>query len=137
MKAKYKGIKNNELGPLTIYPRALKRGYGEGYREFSATLSKDNYGRLCQLVPTGQGKFGSAMINLAIELAHALLRGEDLPAVAERLGAAIGMDEEALMELAKTTMTLALALKVVADKVGGRSGMDEVKWRWGDGNYSA
>ena len=125
MQTKYKGIKNNKLGPLTIHHRALKRPYATGYREFSATLSPENYERLCQLVPTGQGKFGSAMINLAIELVHALLKREGLIDVAERLGTAVGMEEVWLAELAETTMTLALALKVLADKVGGRLVVEE------------
>lgn len=127
MKLQYKGIKDENLGPMKINPAALKRQYGTGYREFKATLSPENYERICQLVPTGAGRFGSALINLAIELLWLILRGEELGPVVEKITGALGNDDEAIAKVAKTAMTLALGLKVAGDKAAGRLVIEEEK----------
>ena len=106
---------------MKIKAKELRRPYGSGgYRSFKATLDRSNYAKLQDLAPTGAGKYGSALINLAIELLHALYTGRGMGSVAQRIAASVDNDEGRLYTLAKVAMTLSLQLKVIADKKAGR-----------------
>ena len=122
MKLSYRGLKEDYKGitAMKIDPKKLRRPYGNGgYRTFKATLAEENYDRLCELVPTGAGKFGSALINLSIQLFYALMKGKGIVSVVEKLCRALGSDPDALRTLAENTMRFSLTLKVASDKASG------------------
>jgi hypothetical protein len=106
---------------VRINAKYLRRKYGSGnYTNFKVTLDKSNRAKLQELAPTGAGKYGSALVNLAIELLHAMFTGRGLGDVAQRMAGAVGNDEQSLYALAKLAMNLSFQFKVMADKVVGR-----------------
>lgn len=106
---------------MKINAKFLRRPYGSGnYTNFKVTLDKANRERLQALAPTGAGKYGSALVNLAIELLYAFFTGQGLGDVAQRMAGAVGNDEQSLYVLSKLAITLSLQFKVIADKIAGR-----------------
>jgi len=106
---------------VKINAKFLRRKYGSGnYTNFKVTLDESNRAKLQELAPTGAGKYGSALVNLAIELLYAMFTGQGLGNAAQRMAGAVGNDEGSLYTLAKLAMNLSFQFKVMADKTVGR-----------------
>lgn len=105
---------------MRLNPKKLRRPYGNGgYKMFKATLAQANYARLKQLVPTGAGQFGSALINFSIEVFYMLIEGSGVADAVKKFCRVFDGDPDALHTLAQNAMKFAIALKVASDKAAG------------------